>query len=258
MSALWRVTKPSLTALSIVAGQVLHAAHRPDIPELTNQDPSGTFGRPGSPSLRIVVLGDSSVTAPGVVPLDAAWPRRIALDLAEDYRVELISFGEGGAKARDMLNNQIEPAMAMGADLALVSVGANDALRGTPVRRFEGEIVEALAALTTVTHGVGLSGVGDMGTLPRLPTLARGIGRVRGRAIDMALARAAARFPSVVKSNAWGPAWAYFDNADPEEAFTADLFHASAIGHGVFADGMRPVVDVLVTRLEEQRQRSSD
>ena len=65
-------------AMLVAAGQVLHAAHRPDLPGLQNQDPSGTFGDPSNPPLLVIALGDSSITAPGVVPLDASWIRQAA------------------------------------------------------------------------------------------------------------------------------------------------------------------------------------
>lgn len=245
-----------LGGAAILAGQVLHAARRSDLPTLRNQDPSGVFGSSDAPCVRIVLLGDSSITAPGVDPLDAAWPRRLAHRLADRYQVELVSVAVGGAKARDVLHSQVEPALAAGADLALLSVGANDALRGTPVRRFEREFSEILDRLVAGVGGVGVSGVGDLGTLPRLPHLARGIGRVRGRAIDDAIRRAVAAHPGVVKGSAWGPGWAVFAEGDPGVYFAPDRFHASAEGHAVFAAAAAPVVDALLARLEGTATRS--
>lgn len=257
MTWLLKTLKAPLTGAAIVMGQVLFAAHRPDMPGLPNQDPSGLFGSPAHPPLRIALLGDSSITAPGVRPLDAAWPRRLAHRLSDSYHVELVSYAEGGAKARDVIANQLEPAVASGADIALVSVGANDALRATPVRRFEAEIVSILEALSVVVEGIGLAGVGDLGTVPRLPTMARHIGRVRGRSIDRALLRAAARFPRVVKGSAWGPQWRIFADGDPEVVFAPDRFHASAVGHACFAAAVQPVMDELLRRLERPTQRSA-
>jgi lysophospholipase L1-like esterase len=251
-----RTFKGPLSGVAILAGQVLYAAHQRDMPGLPNQDPSGVFGSPRSPRLRIALLGDSSITAPGVTPLDAAWPRRIAEHLTDRFQVEILSFAVGGAKARDVLAVQLEPAVDSGADLAVLSVGANDALRGTPVHRFEHEISEILERLGQVTDGVGLSGVGDLGTVPRLPSLARGVGRVRGRAIDHALVRAADGFPFVVKGMAWGPLWRIFNDGDPAVVFAADRFHASAVGHACFAAALEPVVEELIRRRDAQPQRS--
>ncbi len=95
---------------------------------------------------------------------------------------------------------------------------------------------------------VGLSGIGDLGAIPRLPELARGVARVRARAIDRAIARVSARYPRTVKSNAWDVMATF---ADSPELFAGDLFHASAEGHLAFARVGAPMVDRLVEILEE-------
>jgi lysophospholipase L1-like esterase len=238
------------TSAAIFVAQVLYAAHRPDRPGLADQDPSGIFGDEDAPFVRIVALGDSSVTAPGVVPLDASWARRMARHVASTRRVELVSLAKGGAKARNVVAHQLPAALECGADLAFVSVGANDALRGTPLTRYEREMRTIVGSLAAVTAGVGLSGVGDLGTVPRLPSFARGIGRVRGRSFDRALVRVAASHPNVVKARTWGDGWRLFDEGDPDVVFAADHFHASARGHDVFTAAWMPVVERLETMLQ--------
>jgi len=250
VTRLLRVLSAPIGAAAIVAGQVLHAAHRRDMPGLDDQDPSGVFGDPASPPITIALLGDSSITAPGVTPLDAAWPRRIAVALGDRYRIRLVSVARGGAKARDVLDDQVDRALAAHPDLAMVSVGANDALRGTPVARFEADVTEILGRLAAVTHGVGVAGIGDLSIVPRLPTLARGIAKVRGRSLDRALLRAVRRYPTVVKAQAWGPAWSPLAEGDPAVIFAPDYFHVSAVGHATFAEGMTPVIHELLRRLD--------
>ncbi|HEX9855898.1 MAG TPA: GDSL-type esterase/lipase family protein [Acidimicrobiia bacterium] len=232
-------------------GEILYAAHRPDLPSLENQDPSVEVGAHDAPSIDIVVLGDSSVTAPGVEPLDAAWPRRVANHLADRYRVRLRSVAVGGAKVSDVLRDQLSAALAAPADIALVSVGANDALRGTTIAVYERDLDDVVRRLAARVSAVGLCGVGDIGTIPRLPTFVRSIGTVRARAFDRAIARVAARNPGVLKSTTWGPLWERFDRGDPE-IFAADQFHASGEGHAVFAASIIPVVDRLVASLEPE------
>lgn len=241
------ITRP-LTGTGLFIGQVLTAAHRPDLPGLDNQDPSGTFGRADAPTLRWVVLGDSSVTAPGVEPLDHCWVRRVAHRLSDRYRVEVRSVAVGGSKARDVLRDQLGPALARPADLAIVSVGANDALRATPISRFEREMDEIVRSLRDQIPVVGLCGVGDLGTIRRLPALARSLSRVRARAIDHAIRRVSSRNPGVPKTLTWGALWEPFADAE-SGVFAADLFHASAEGHAVFAASVHPMVESLVSRL---------
>jgi lysophospholipase L1-like esterase len=252
-----RAMRTPITGAAILAGQVLHAAHRPDMPGLPDQDPSGVFGDPGAPHLRIVMLGDSSITGPGVEPLDAMWTRVLAQRLSDRYCVELVSFAAGGSKARDVIVGQLPAALATRADLAIVSVGANDALRATPLVRYEAELRHIVRRLTDHVFGVGVSGIGDLGNLPRLPTLAKGIGKIRGRSFDRAVARVAAEFPNVVKNETWGPQWQLFADGDPDVVFAADLFHADAPGQQLFADAFMPVIETILALVPPDAGRHS-
>ena len=229
----------------------MHAAHRRDLPSLQNQDPSGDFGSPDNPRLRIVLLGDSSITAPGVEPLDLCWVRRVATSLSDTYLVELRSVAIGGSRASEVLRDQVDPALLFDADMALLSVGANDALRAVPVRAYEQAMEEIVRRLVAGVPAIGIAGVGDLGTMPRLPDIPKAWARIRGRAFDNAIRRVASKYESVFKSDAWGPLWDPFGDQDMA-AFAPDQFHASAEGHAIFAMSMTPVVDALVERLEPQ------
>jgi lysophospholipase L1-like esterase len=250
----WRLVRPPLTAAGILTGQLLRAAYRDDLPTYGNQDPSGSFGDPSLPPLRIVFLGDSSVTAPGVDPLDHCWARQIAIHLGDRFHVDARSVALGGSRIRDVLGNQVERALALDPDIAYVSVGSNDALRGTPIGRFEAEYSKVVELLDRHVAAIGLSGIGDLGTIPRLPELARGVARVRARAVNNAVARVASRYQSTVKSNAWGVMEGRFDH-EPD-LFAGDLFHASAAGHLVFAEVALPVADRLVEIWQSRESRS--
>ena len=239
----WNILRPPLTAGALFAGQMARAFYR-DLPTLDNQDPSGVFGSPDAPPLTIVFLGDSSVTAPGVEPLDHSWPRQIAIHLAARYCVTATSVAVGGAKVRDVLESQLQAALAQQPDIAYISVGSNDALRGTPTARFEADFDRVVERLHSDLFAVGLSGIGDLGTIPRLPVLARGIARIRARSIDAAIARVSRQYPRTVKSNAWDVMEQMFTT--DMSMFGDDLFHASAQGHLAFGDVGKPVADRLV------------
>lgn len=241
-------TKP-LSALGVFVAQILVAAHRPDIPSCENQDPSGVFGDPSAPRLRVVMLGDSTVTSPGVEPLDASWPRRVARHLAGEYHVELFALAVGGSKCRDVLASQVGEAVALEPDLAIVSVGGNDALRGTPIRRFEREYDELLAILGSSVPHIIVSGIGDLGSIPRLPILARAIARIRGRSCDRAVRRAVCRHPGVLKTDTWSPGWDEF-STNPQMIFAADQFHASAYGHRIYVGAIMPAIEEVMRRLD--------
>jgi lysophospholipase L1-like esterase len=254
MTLLRSVAKP-LWPLAVLAAQLYRAGHRNDLPTLSNQDPSGAFGDPRAPRLSIAILGDSTVTSPGVEPLDASWPRQIAFGLGDRYRVEVHSVAVGGSKACHVLADQVPAAIAVEPHIYIVSVGGNDALRATPVARFEREYDAILSRLTEHSRLIAVSGVGDLGTIPRLPAMARAIARNRARAFDRAIRRVVRRFPHVIKTDTWSPGWDEF-KTNPEVIFGADQFHASAYGHRVYTAAMQPAITELIKRIEENEQRN--
>ena len=247
------VAKRPLTALTVLAAQVAWAGYRRDLPTLSNQETSGVFGDPSNPRLRIVMLGDSTVTSPGVDPLNAAWPRRLAIGLSGSRFIEMHSVAVGGSKAKDVLADQLHRAINLEPHICIVSVGGNDALRGTPLVQFERDFSAILSLLTTHVRHIAVSGVGDLGSIPRLPALARTIARVRARSFDRAIRRAADPFREVVKTDTWSPGWNEF-NTNPEAIFGADQFHASAYGHRIYAAAMMPAVETLIGRLEAETE----
>lgn len=240
----WKILRPPLVAGAVLASQMARAIYRDDLPSLDNQDPSGVFGSPDDPPLTIVYLGDSSVTAPGVDPLDYSWPRQISMHLASRFHVTATSVAVGGSKVADVLDTQLDEAIALNPDIAYVSVGSNDALRATPITSFERDFDRVAEALYIRVPALGLSGIGDLGTIPRLPSLVSGLARVRARAVDHAIARVASRYPRTVKSNVWDVMAKMF--ADSPPMFGADQFHASAQGHLAFASVGVHVADRLV------------
>lgn len=250
MNIVWRLGKRLGMSFGVLAAQVFHAAHRTDLPSLQNQDPSGDIGSPENPRLRIVLIGDSSITAPGI-DIDACWPRRVAHALSDRYCVELRSVAIGGSKAADVLRDQLDAALVYEADMALMSIGANDALRAVPLRDYERDLDEIVRILTRHIPAVGISGVGDLGYLPRLPRIPSAWATVRSRSYDGAIRRVAARYDGVLKSVTWGPPWEAFNDRD-HKLYAGDLFHASEEGHAVFGAAMLPVAERLLERLEPE------
>ena len=240
-NSFWKVARNPLTISGVFVAQMLHAIYRTDLPSFEDQDPSGIFGDPAAPRLRIVFLGDSTVTAPGVDPLDQSWARRTAHHFAGRFHVEAISVAAGGAKAEDVRADQVDAAIAAAPDLALLVVGGNDALRMTPISRFEAAYVEIVDRLDRAVPAVGVLGIGDLGTIPRLPAFAGGIARIRSRAIDRAIRRVVARHPTVPVTDAWHPKWRVFGE-DPA-LWTPDQFHGSGAGHGLYADATIPLAE---------------
>jgi lysophospholipase L1-like esterase len=219
-------------ATAVVVGQAAWAIWRP-LPTFVDLDSSGTEGPEDGTPLRMVVLGDSSCTGSGLQDPSDIWVRVLARMIGtHGYRVEVVSFAVGGSKASDLVQDQLRPAVELGGDIALISVGGNDALRGVRLAPFEDALDTLVSSLSGAVGTLALSGVGDMGTVPRLPHTIAAAARRRGRAMNAIHHRVAARH-GVLVADQW--AWAV-ERFKDRTVFSPDLFHPNADGHRVWAE----------------------
>ena len=212
---------------------------RHNLPSFRGSDASGVFGDADLAELSIVVLGDSSCTGPGLEHPEDIWIQRIGRELGQRFRVTLDSFAIGGSKARDVLADQVPKALKRRYDLAIVSVGGNDMIYGVPIARFHRQLASIVDALAPSAGAIVLSGVGDMGSIPRLPLLLRQPAHARGRAADRAHAQVAEHRPNVFKVPLWNSAEAFRTDLT---LWSPDLFHASSKGHALFAEAALPTI----------------
>lgn len=222
----------AIAGATILGLEAAYAVLKPS-PELASFDPSGEFGDSSLPELKVAVLGDSSVTAPGVTGPEEIWVTILARRMAERRHVILNSYAVGGSMAHNVLADQVDPAVEFGPDLAIVAVGANDVLKGVPSPTFRSNLDEVIAALAATGATVVQSGVGVMGTVPRLyPPLSNMMTRRSGR-FDRIHHEVAARHGSHVIDQR-------SDDADlwnrDRSLWAADYFHVSAAGHARWAE----------------------
>jgi lysophospholipase L1-like esterase len=231
---------PALPAVgaAVIVASVLRAAHRSDLPSFPNQDASGEFGDPSLPRLRFVCVGDSSLTGPGLETVDSIFVRRIAMSYADRPHVELISLAVGGSKATDVIEGQLEEAVELAPDIAVVSVGSNDAIRGINVRKYRERLDYILERLAQTSGAIVLVGMGDFCSIPRLPPSLRPYMSHRSRIFNDAARAAASAHPLTTKVHTQGRMVTAF-NGDLE-MFAGDHFHASDEGHRVFAEESMP------------------
>jgi len=229
---------------------VLRAAHRSDLPSFPNQDASGTFGDPSLPPLRIVCVGDSSMTGPGLDSIDSIFIRRIAHSYADRFHIELISLAVGGSRASDVIEGQLQGAVEAGPDIAVVSVGSNDAIRGVGTAKYRAAMDHIIERLGEVSGAILVVGNGDLATIPRLPAPLRPYMRHRSRIFNEVAAEAASAHPATIKVHTRGRMSTAFDG--DLSMFAGDQFHASDEGHRVFAEEAAPAFAAAL-RLWDQR-----
>lgn len=239
------IKRGAMAGAAVVVAEALYAVLRP-VPRLSETDPSGSFGDRSSPTVRVAVLGDSSVTAPGVDNPDDIWVRRVCRRMAEQNHVVLESYAVGGSMAHDLIRDQLEPALLFKPDLVLVSVGANDAIKGISRRRFERNLDILIARLTASGATVIQSGVGDLGTIPRLYPPLREIMTRRSTIFDQVHKSVASRHGSHVVEQRLDGRTIWLED---RELWAADLFHVSAKGHLRWANVAWETIEPLLSRL---------
>jgi lysophospholipase L1-like esterase len=149
----------------------------------------------------------------------------------------------GGSRAGDVLRDQVPMVLATDPDLALVSVGANDMLYGVSLKTFESNLESIVARLLTCTPAVLLSGVGDLGTIPRLPFALTRIMRRRSGRADQVHSRVAARHPGAMRVPIRERCGAAFE--DPS-IYSADLLHVNGEGHRLWAEATIPSIEAVI------------
>jgi lysophospholipase L1-like esterase len=229
-------------ALLGLAGEVLYAGFR-DLPTFEGVDASGTFGSPDLPPLRIAVLGDSSCTGPGLTNPDHIWVRRIGAHFGRKYHTTVDSVAVGGSRAHDVLRDQVPMILPTTPAVALVSVGSNDMLFGVRLRTFEHNLEAIVTQLLTCTPAVLLSGVGDLGTIPRLPFALTRIMRWRANQADQVHARVASRHPGALKIPIRDRCGDAFE--DPS-IYSPDLLHVNGEGHRMWAEAAIPTLEAVL------------
>jgi lysophospholipase L1-like esterase len=218
--------------------QVHHTAHAP-LPHFADLDASGTYGRPDGPPVRVAVLGDSSLTGPGLEHGRQIWAAQLADRL--HAHVELVSHAKGGSRARDVLERQVDGALGSGADLYVVSVGANDAIHGTSTRTYARQLERIVDELGATAPVVSL-GIGDLSMIPRLPLTLRPIVARRSTVIDRAHALVSADREHVVRVPVARLSDPHF-RRHGRALFAADLFHPNHHGHRLWSELFLPHVE---------------
>lgn len=225
--------------VAFMGGQIAYAGLR-RLPEGEDLDVTGVMGDERLPPLHIAVLGDSTVTGTGLDDVDDSWGRVVARRLSNRHQVVLRSFAVGGAKSRDVPEDQLPVAEQHRYDLAIVSVGSNDILRMVPIWQFERRLDEIVARLEDVSRSVILFGVGDLGSIPRLPYPIDRIAHRSGHIADGVQRRVAERH-GAAKIDQWTLTTEAFNSG--LHMFGPDLFHPSPEGHLAWADAVMPTVE---------------
>jgi lysophospholipase L1-like esterase len=208
------------------------------LPQFGDNDPSGRYGPLSDRKVSISVLGDSSITGPGISDRTQVWMARLADRLP--LSVDLQSHAIGGSRVRNVLVDQAADAIDGRPDLFVVSVGANDALHGTTTRSYARDL-ETLIDLLRGHAPVVTLGVGNLSVIPRLPATLRPVVARRSATFDRIHERVTSGRDSVVRVPVKQLADPFFIRRDITQ-FVEDLFHPSGRVHALWAELFEPYV----------------
>jgi lysophospholipase L1-like esterase len=237
------------TAVTVATGVTLTAevywtAHR-RLPIGAEVDATGLLGEHlAGPPVRVVVLGDSTLTGPGLESPDDLWVRRALSQLDLGRPIELVSFAVGGSRVADV-RRRLDEALATDADAVILAVGSNDALHGTAARQFAQSYDEMLTEILSRVPVVALTNVGDLGNIARFPHPLRAVVRRRGRTFCRLVERVAARHDRAVLLDVT-PANHFFRD---RSLFGPDLFHPTSAGHSKWAEVAAPGLMIALSGL---------
>jgi lysophospholipase L1-like esterase len=236
-------------SLWVQAHRAAHAA----LPEYEDLDVTGYYGtaRAVTPDpVRVAVVGDSTLTGPGLDHARQVFVARAADRLASS--LHLTRHAVGGSRIADVLMRQLPVVLDQRPDIAVISVGANDAIHSTPLAQFERDFRAVVGALDRAGIDTLVCGLIDLGSIPRVPAALKPLLALRGAAYERRKIRAthpAARAAYVGVGRRVNEAF----RARGEEFFVADRFHPSAAGHRCLAEALTEHLEPLVRRARTMR-----
>jgi lysophospholipase L1-like esterase len=203
-------------------------------------DATGWYGRGRSgPAIKIALLGDSSAAGYGVERVEQTPGALLASGVAvrADRRVHLREFAVVGARSSD-LGGQVDRALPIEPDVAVILIGANDVTHMVPPARSVGYLAEAVRRLQEAGISVLVGTCPDLGTVkpiaPPLRQVARTWSRRVAAAQTIAVLECGGRTVSL--GSILGPEFA----AAPALFFGPDRFHPSAVGYHSLAAVLLP------------------
>jgi lysophospholipase L1-like esterase len=189
--------------------------------------------------LRLVVLGDSIAYGTGASHAEDTLGRRLTASLTtEGFDVDLRVLAVPGAVSAD-LAAQVRSAEPLGADLAVVVIGANDLARFVPPAQAAGSLASAVTTLRAAGTDVVVVPAPDMSMVPLVPPAFRPVVRA-------ACAQLQRRQTAVVEAAGGTVAGIAAEVAagfgtDPA-MFSGDRYHPSSAGYARIAAALTPSV----------------
>jgi lysophospholipase L1-like esterase len=242
----------SLTAVGamltgLLVGQAMLARRTIPMAEAPPPRCDGRYGTEHDATpVTLAVLGDSSAAGYGADGSRNTLGALLAAGLAEQLRrpVTLHCLAVVGAESQT-LEPQVERAVEIGPDVAVILIGGNDVTHRRPIGEAVGHLVRAVRALRETGAEVVVGTCPDLGTVQPIQQPLRWMARRWSRQLAAAqtVAVVGAGGRTVSLGDLLGPAFA----AEPDRMFSWDRFHPSADGYAMAAAAIVPTVIAALT-----------
>ena len=197
-----------------------------------------TYGDP----LRLVLLGDSIAAGLGAERRKDTLGARLARGLAKELHrsVDLRTAAVVGSESSALAGQLDGLPASYRPDVAVIVVGGNDVTHRVPVSESVAHLEAAIARLRLLGTAVVVGTCPDLGALRDVPQPLRSLGSRMSRQLAVAQQAAAIRSGAhaVVLARVVGP----FFITNPDEMFSLDRFHPSALGYKHTARALLPTV----------------
>ena len=192
--------------------------------------------------LDLLLLGDSLAAGLGAGAARTRWAARLAKGLARRTRrpVRLRTIATVGSESPDLDAQLAALESGYRPHVAVIVVGGNDVTHGVPVSVSVQHLEDAIRRLQALGAEVVVGTCPDLGALRPVPQPLRSIASRLSRRLAAAQAHAAIALgaTAVDLRRAVGPM--FF--GEPEEMFSLDRFHPSALGYRRTAEALLPAV----------------
>lgn len=211
-------------------------------PDINRQEQTLGTGAP----IRYVILGDSTSISQGG-DYDEGYAVDSAHHLAATNTVTWINVGISGARAKDVLENQVPKAAAFRPDVALIAVGANDITHLTQSASVIDSLKASIDQLRQANPAVKivLTGSPDMGSVPRFAQPVRWYAGVRTNQLNREIAKLAKDTQVVLAPIAaeTGPIF-----RQHPELFAQDKFHPTNDGYALWKPIINRTLDMALQK----------
>ncbi|MDE0545794.1 SGNH/GDSL hydrolase family protein [Microbacterium sp. C7(2022)] len=196
---------------------------------------------PGEP-IELLLLGDSIAAGLGASRRKDTLGGRLAKSTAKQAHrpVRLTTAAVVGSESSELGRQLDQLPAGYRADVAVIVVGGNDVTHRVPVADSVGHLAEAIERLHRQSSAVIVGTCPDLGALRPVPQPLRALGSRLSRQLAAQQALVAERLGAhaVSLGRAVGP----FFISEPDEMFSLDRFHPSALGYRRTAEALTPAV----------------